>query len=81
MAARRTECRPEKPNTPQCRDAALSDSEQITIRWCKGHAGIVGNERADELSLVGRQRLLDVKNALPHSAGDLDAQYRSIMAR
>ncbi|MDW9547717.1 ribonuclease H [Sinorhizobium meliloti] len=37
----------------QAIDAALSGADQITIRWCKGHAGIVGNERADELSNVG----------------------------
>lgn len=34
-------------------DAALSGVDQIMIRWCKGHAGIVGNERADALSNAG----------------------------
>lgn len=34
----------------------------IELEWCKGHAGIVGNERADELSLIGREGVLDARS-------------------
>lgn len=44
-------------------DAALSGADQITIRWCKGHAGIIGNERADELSNIGIASVLGVSMA------------------
>jgi ribonuclease HI len=39
-------------------DAALT-ATPVTLEWCKGHAGIIGNERADELSLIGRDRSLE----------------------
>ncbi|RVO67047.1 ribonuclease H family protein [Sinorhizobium meliloti] len=41
-------------------DAALSGADQIIIRWCKGHAGIAGNERADELSNLGLASALQI---------------------
>ncbi|MDT6940713.1 ribonuclease H [Brucella pseudogrignonensis] len=36
-------------------DAALNGADQITIAWVKGHAGVEGNERADELATMGRE--------------------------
>ena len=40
----------------QALDAVLT-ARPLTIEWCRGHAGIIGNERADELSLMGRERV------------------------
>ena len=42
-------------------DAALS-LHPIELEWCKGHAGIIGNERADELSVIGRELALEAAN-------------------
>ncbi|MBY3598577.1 ribonuclease H family protein [Rhizobium bangladeshense] len=35
-------------------DLQLSRNALVTIAWCKGHSGISGNERADELADGGR---------------------------
>ncbi|QFY62053.1 ribonuclease HI [Rhizobium grahamii] len=38
-------------------DGQLSLNRLMTIAWCKGHAGLAGNERADELAERGRLSL------------------------
>ncbi|MDE1996195.1 MAG: ribonuclease HI [Rhizobiaceae bacterium] len=35
-------------------DLQLSSNHLISVAWCKGHAGIDGNERADQLADQGR---------------------------
>lgn len=37
-------------------DAELSLNSLIGIAWCKGHAGLTGNEQADRLAEAGRTR-------------------------
>ncbi len=36
-------------------DAVLDGKKHITIGWVKGHVGITGNERADELATMGME--------------------------
>ena len=59
-------------------DQLLSGSRaaQIAIKWVKGHNGAIGNERADELSLIGRQQAID---AVVEPADSPTAEYRQIM--
>ncbi|MDW9358954.1 ribonuclease H family protein [Sinorhizobium meliloti] len=59
-------------------DAALSGADQITIRWCKGHAGIIGNERADELSNIGIASVPGV-STVQEPVDYLTVEYRSHM--
>ena len=50
-------------------DASLSACTALTIQWVKGHNGTLGNERADELSLTGRQQAMDAAGLEPEPVG------------
>jgi ribonuclease HI len=59
-------------------DEALSEVPKfgrVNIKWVKGHIGVAGNERSDELAEMGRQQAED--SAQPKD--DLTERYRQIM--
>ncbi len=62
-------------------DTALNACSALTIQWVKGHNGTLGNERADELSLMGRQQAMDAAaiEAEPIVVDYLTAQYKRVM--
>ncbi|MEY9782289.1 ribonuclease H family protein [Sinorhizobium fredii] len=63
----------------QAIDAALSGADQIIVKWVKGHAGVVGNERADELSNLGIAAVIRSYTQGEETGGYLTAQYQRIM--
>ncbi|WP_431321658.1 ribonuclease H family protein [Rhizobium sp. YTU87027] len=63
-------------------DEKLNACTGLKISWVKGHNGTVGNERADELSLMGRQQAMAAAGIEePKAVVDyLTAEYKRVMA-
>ncbi|MGU3577078.1 ribonuclease H [Brucellaceae bacterium C25G] len=43
-------------------DDSLNGENHITIVWVKGHVGVEGNERADELATMGRELIRGIED-------------------
>jgi ribonuclease HI len=61
-------------------DEQLIKCPGIIISWVKGHNATLGNDRADELSLLGRKQAMEAEGLADPSVDTLDAEYRNIMA-
>ena len=58
----------------------LTRNPLTSIAWCKGHSGIAGNVRADELADLGRAPYAAASSTLVGNSGNaLDREYAAIM--